>query len=73
MEDIEGLEHVPTRVMKLVRGLEHKSYREWLRKLGLLSMEKKRFKQNLTALNNDLKRGCAEVGVSLFSQLTAMG
>jgi len=67
--DMDPLEHIQRRATKMIQGMQHLSYKDRLRELGLFSLEKRRFQGDLRVAFQYVKRGCKKEGNRLFSRI----
>ncbi|KFQ68613.1 hypothetical protein N335_11110, partial [Phaethon lepturus] len=67
-KDMDLLERVQRRATKMFRGMEHLSYEDRLRELGLLSLQKRRLQRDHIAAFKSFKGAYEKDGDRLFSR-----
>ncbi|GAB0204373.1 hypothetical protein GRJ2_002902900 [Grus japonensis] len=67
-KDVELLEQVQRSATNIIRELEHLSYEDRLRELGLFSLEKRRLQGDLIAAFQSLNGACKKAEEELFTK-----
>ena len=62
------MEQGQRRVTKIIKGMEHLSYKERLRELGLFSLEKRRLWRDVIEAFQYMKGTCKKAGEGLFTR-----
>ena len=63
------LEHIQRRATQMIQGMEHLSYKDRLRELGLFILEKRRLQSDLIVASQYLKGGYRKEEDRLFSRV----